>query len=126
MNKLFIIKNIDIYIIINNIYITVGCIKINILLPHINDLKILATEAIPEIPFKGGSMINIGIGVTIVEGNPEAARGFILNVPANLTLSIVDENETGPLINTPLSRVTPTEFGPLATIDLPPSNNKKI
>ena len=55
------------------------------------------------IPAIGGSIINIGIGVTIVEGNPEAAIGFILNVPANLTLSIVDENETGPFTKTPFS-----------------------
>jgi hypothetical protein len=29
------------------------------------------------IPAIGGSIINIGIGVTIVEGNPEAAIGFL-------------------------------------------------
>ena len=78
------------------------------------------------IPAIGGSMINIGIGVTIVEGNPEAAIGFILNVPANLTLSIDDEKDTGPFTKTPFSLLIPTAFGPLANIELLPSNNKKL
>lgn len=94
--------------------------------PYAKPANIEAAAVMFLIPAIGGSIINIGIGVTIVEGNPEAAIGFILNVPANLTLSTDDEKDTGPFTKTPFSLLILTAFGPLANIELLPSNNKKL
>lgn len=46
-------------------------------------------------------MMNVDIGVTIVDGTHDAASGLNLNTPPNLILLIPVVNDTGPLIKFP-------------------------
>lgn len=78
------------------------------------------------IPLIGGSIVKVGMGVIMVEGSPDAVTGLNLKIPANLTLSIDEEKDTGPFIKTPLSLFTATAFGPDASILFCPSNIKKL